>query len=150
PRDEQQSGAQWFLFERGEDYQEIAEAIAPGFFGLQIQCAQCHDHPLAPEIEQRHYWGLVAFFNRGRRVDGREGPRVGESAVGGVVKFADRAGIAGDAEATFLGADPVVPEQRPEKDEANDERDKEKNDAPDPEKYVTHDDQGNELRPPVP
>ncbi len=113
PVGEMDRGAVMFLYERNNKYQDIAEAIAPGFFGVQIQCAQCHDHPLADEIEQRHYWGLVAFYNRGKNVDTDAGPRVGESAVGGFAKFTDLSGMANDAELTFLGTTLIVTESRP-------------------------------------
>jgi hypothetical protein len=51
-----------------------------------VDCAQCHDHPLAREIKQAHYWGLVTAFNRSKNVDGGT-PAVGESARGGFVNF---------------------------------------------------------------
>src|SRR5689334_1503530 len=78
-------GASWFLYERRNEYQAIAEAVAPVVYGTKINCAQCHDHPLAREIKQAHYWGLVAAFNRSKNVQG--GNAVGESAVGGFVNF---------------------------------------------------------------
>jgi mono/diheme cytochrome c family protein len=78
-------GAAWFLFERKNDFQRIAEAVAPVVYGTKIDCAQCHDHPLAREIKQAHYWGLVAAFNRGKNVDASSG--VAESAVGGFMNF---------------------------------------------------------------
>ncbi|MCF7789983.1 MAG: PSD1 and planctomycete cytochrome C domain-containing protein [Prosthecobacter sp.] len=78
-------GASWFLFERKNDFQKIAEAVAPVVYGTRIDCAQCHDHPLAREIKQAHYWGLVAAFNRGKNVDASTG--VAESAVGGFMNF---------------------------------------------------------------
>jgi mono/diheme cytochrome c family protein len=80
------NGAAWFLFERHNQHQQIAEAIAPVVYGTRVDCAQCHDHPLAREIKQAHYWGLVAAFNRSKNVEGGS-PRVGESAVGGFVNF---------------------------------------------------------------
>src|SRR6202040_3515184 len=46
-------GADWFLAEKNNSYQAMAEAVAPVVFGVQIKCAQCHNHPLAWEIEQR-------------------------------------------------------------------------------------------------
>jgi hypothetical protein len=116
PTDESQRGATWFLYERRDNYQEIAEAIAPVFFGVQIQCAQCHDHPLAAEIEQRHYWGLVAFFNRGKNARSKLGPQVSESAVGGYAQFTDLSGASHDNLLVFLDR-PVVEEQRPESDQ---------------------------------
>ncbi len=78
-------GASWFLFERKNDFQKIAEAVAPVVYGTKIDCAQCHDHPLAREIKQAHYWGLVAAFNRGKNVDGSNS--VAESAIGGFMNF---------------------------------------------------------------
>lgn len=81
----ERKGAAWFLFERKNDFQKIAEAVAPVVYGTRIDCAQCHDHPLAREIKQAHYWGLVAAFNRGKNVDGSLG--VAESAVGGFMNF---------------------------------------------------------------
>lgn len=82
PRDQ---GASWFLYERRNDYQAIAEAVAPVVYGTKVNCAQCHDHPLARDIKQAHYWGLVTVFNRGKNVEG--GTAVAESAVGGFVNF---------------------------------------------------------------
>ncbi len=78
-------GASWFLYERKNEYQRIAEAVAPVVYGTKIDCAQCHDHPLAREIKQAHYWGLVAAFDRGKNVEGGTG--VSESAVGGFMNF---------------------------------------------------------------
>ncbi len=81
----ERKGAAWFLFERKNDFQKIAEAVAPVVYGTRIDCAQCHDHPLAREIKQAHYWGLVAAFNRGKNVDASAA--VAESAVGGFMNF---------------------------------------------------------------
>jgi mono/diheme cytochrome c family protein len=78
-------GASWFLYERRNEHQAIAEAVAPVVYGTKINCAQCHDHPLAREIKQAHYWGVVAAFNRSKNVEG--GNAVGESAIGGFVNF---------------------------------------------------------------
>ena len=79
-------GAVWFVFERRNEYQQIAEALAPIIYGTKVDCAQCHDHPLAREIKQGHYWGLVAAFNRSKNAE-NDPPRVAESAVGGFVNF---------------------------------------------------------------
>lgn len=82
-------GAQWFLYERRNNAQAMAEALAPVVFGVQIQCAQCHDHMVAREIKQAHYWGLVAALNRSKNVDTPNGPGVSESAIGGFASFAN-------------------------------------------------------------
>ncbi len=85
PENPDEKGASWFLYERRNDFQAIAEAVAPVVYGTRIDCAQCHDHPLAREIKQAHYWGLVAAFNRGKNIDG--GSAVAESAIGGFINF---------------------------------------------------------------
>jgi hypothetical protein len=85
PQSPEVKGATWFLYERRNNHQEIAEAVAPIVYGTKIDCAQCHDHPLAREIKQAHYWGLVAAFNRSKNVD--DGCEIEEAAVGGFVNF---------------------------------------------------------------
>jgi hypothetical protein len=40
----------------------IAGAAARIFLGLQIQCAQCHDHPYDARWKQEDFYGLVAYF----------------------------------------------------------------------------------------
>jgi hypothetical protein len=141
PAGDANRGAVQFLYERNDKHQDIAEAVSASLFGVQIQCAQCHDHLTAFEIEQRHYWGLVAFFNRGKNVETDHGPRVAESAVGGFAKFTNLSGDASDALLTFLGTDQTVEETRPDGDEKPEDTD---------ELYVTHDDSGTPLETRVP
>ncbi|MEM7232560.1 MAG: PSD1 and planctomycete cytochrome C domain-containing protein [Planctomycetota bacterium] len=88
PEAKEQRGAVEFIRARKEA-KDVAALFAPSVLGLQLACAQCHDHPIAPEIEQRHYWGMVAFFKRSKAVSTPEGPAIAESAVGGYDKFAD-------------------------------------------------------------
>lgn len=126
PGSSEERGAVSFLREARNKHQEIAERASPALFGLRVECAQCHDHPVAPEIEQRHYWGLVSFFSRTTNIDTRSGPGVAESAIGGFSKYADLEGENHDAELVFFDGT-VVPEKRPAEGE------KEK-DAP--EKYL--------------
>jgi mono/diheme cytochrome c family protein len=86
PQTDETKGAVEFLFEKKNEPQQMAEAIAPVIYGTSVACAQCHDHPLAREIKQAHYWGLVTAFNRSKNVEGGE-PAVSESATGGFVNF---------------------------------------------------------------
>lgn len=122
PSDETKRGGNWFLFERNNDHQKIAEAIAPAVFGIRIECAQCHDHMLVDEIKQSHYWGLVAFFNRGKNEHGKSGPQVTESAIGGFSEFADLLGDSTPNRLTFLEVD-TVEEERPGKDKKQSDAD---------------------------
>lgn len=112
PETKAERGAVRFLYDRKDNHQAIAEAVSPALLGLQIQCAQCHNHPLAPEIKQKHYWGMVSFFNRGKNVDTPEGPAISESAIGGFVKFANLKKESQEAVLAFFN-DAVIPESRP-------------------------------------
>ena len=89
PAKPDQRGLVQFLYERQNNPQAMAEAVAPLVFGVQIGCAQCHDHMVAREIKQAHYWGMVAAFNRSKNVDSEAGPGLAESAIGGFVSFAN-------------------------------------------------------------
>ncbi|MBM3966730.1 MAG: DUF1549 domain-containing protein, partial [Planctomycetes bacterium] len=115
PESPDQAGAVWYLFERQDNAQAIAEAVAPAFFGIRIDCAQCHDHMIASEIRQQHYWGLVAFFNRSKNQKTDAGPRINESAIGGFSEFANIQGASSPNLLTFF-ASKTVEESRPEKD----------------------------------
>jgi len=112
PESAEDAGATWYLYERKNEHQQIAESVARGFFGVRIDCAQCHDHPLADEIKQAHYWGLVAFFNRGTNVDTKQGPRISEAAIGGFSNFTNLTGESQPNRLVFLQTDPI-PEDRP-------------------------------------
>ncbi|MBL8889317.1 MAG: DUF1553 domain-containing protein [Planctomycetaceae bacterium] len=84
-----QRGHLWYLYERENKHQEIAESIAKSFFGVDIACAQCHDHLAAEEIKQAHYWGLVGFFRRSTNTQTENGIAIAESAVGGFDDYAN-------------------------------------------------------------
>lgn len=115
-------GAAWYLYARKDKHQDIAEAVSKDIFGVRIDCAQCHDHPLAEEIKQKHYWGLVAFFNRSKNVDTPQGPRISESAIGGFSDFANLQGSSSPNELRFLD-DRYIEETRPAKDVKEEDRD---------------------------
>jgi hypothetical protein len=115
PQRPEESGAVWFLYERNDNAQAIAEAVAPAFFGIRIDCAQCHDHMIATEIHQEHYWGLVAFFNRSKNTKTNAGPRLSESAIGGFSEFANIYGSSYPNLLTFCESK-TIEEPRPEKD----------------------------------
>jgi hypothetical protein len=50
--------------------EKLAGSAAELFLGVQLHCAQCHDHPFA-EWSQRDFWGLAAFFARVKARDQR-------------------------------------------------------------------------------
>jgi hypothetical protein len=50
-----------FYLAVGNTPERVAEAVARGFLGVRLGCAQCHNHPFA-EWTQEHFWGLAVFF----------------------------------------------------------------------------------------
>jgi Protein of unknown function (DUF1549)/Protein of unknown function (DUF1553) len=48
--------------------EKLAGSTARIFLGLQIECAQCHDHPF-DHWKQKDFWGYAAFFARLKQPD---------------------------------------------------------------------------------
>src|SRR4051812_22832678 len=62
--------------------EKLAASSAELFLGLQLQCAQCHDHPAA-HWKQKDFWGFAAFFARVKSRDGRGDMRMAYRLVDG-------------------------------------------------------------------
>ena len=108
--DPNQRGAAHFLASRlqGEKVAQldsIATSVASGLFGVQLQCAKCHDHPFVDEWKQDHYYGLAAFFNRLETKNANGKSTLIEKDVG-EVKFTTRK--KGDKIAVAMFLDSVV------------------------------------------
>lgn len=54
---------QRFFLERAGDSHAIARDLGRVFFGKDMQCAQCHDHPQVDDYLQIDYHGLLAFVS---------------------------------------------------------------------------------------
>jgi len=68
-----QQGETNFLLAHLNDQATPATAVtARLFLGQQVHCMQCHDHPLAQQLKQSHFWSLNAFFKN--TVSGRLAP----------------------------------------------------------------------------
>ena len=61
-----------FYFDRDADPDLLARDIGRLFFGRDLQCAQCHDHPLVDDYLQSEYYGVKAFVNRGVLFDDKK------------------------------------------------------------------------------
>ncbi|MBL8799254.1 MAG: DUF1549 domain-containing protein [Planctomycetia bacterium] len=59
----QRPAAKFYLDRLGEPHL-LTRDISRLFLGMNLQCAQCHDHPLIDHYKQDHYYGLYAFLNR--------------------------------------------------------------------------------------
>lgn len=53
-----------FLKERANELDDITNDTSKLFFGVSINCAKCHDHPLVVDWTQDHFYGMSSFFNR--------------------------------------------------------------------------------------
>jgi hypothetical protein len=54
-----------FYLDRDGEPNLLARDVGRLFFGRDLQCAQCHDHPIVDDYLQSEYYGLMAFVNRG-------------------------------------------------------------------------------------
>lgn len=64
-----------FYLDRGSEPNQIARDIGRVFFGRDMQCAQCHDHPLIDDYKQADYQGLLAFAAPGYVVPVKAGDK---------------------------------------------------------------------------
>ena len=68
------NGATYFTFRWDTSPTNVAAQSARVFMGLQIQCAQCHDHPFT-EWKQEQFHQFAAYFTNIRRRNIREGDK---------------------------------------------------------------------------
>ena len=56
--------ASQFLTSRLGDHDALVRDVSSIFFGVNIECARCHDHPRVERFTQDYYYGLKAYFSR--------------------------------------------------------------------------------------
>jgi hypothetical protein len=61
---EKRPGVDHFLRQRVADTDKMANDVSVRFFGVNISCAQCHDHPYVKTWTQDTYYGMKSFFSR--------------------------------------------------------------------------------------
>ncbi|QDU96579.1 hypothetical protein Pla8534_44000 [Lignipirellula cremea] len=120
-KDENQRRAAYFLAlrVRGGDNDAKIDAltagVASGLFGVQLQCAKCHDHPFVDQWKQDHYYGLAAFLGRTQEHRLESTPAIKERAEG-EVKFVTTEQEEKTAKLMFLDSrvfdEPPPPEDR--------------------------------------
>lgn len=64
----------------------ITSRITRIFLGVQVQCAQCHDHPFTEAIKQKHFWGVNAYLRQVERVGNLP---MGDQATPGPLELKD-------------------------------------------------------------
>lgn len=57
-------GATLFLRSRVRQVDDMTNDTAVLFFGVNVSCAKCHDHPLVEDWKQDHFYGMQSFFTR--------------------------------------------------------------------------------------
>jgi hypothetical protein len=53
-----------FYLDREAEPHAITRDLSRLFLGMNLTCAQCHDHPLVDAYKQDYYYGLYAFLSR--------------------------------------------------------------------------------------
>ena len=118
--DPKQKGSVEFLKQRVNDLDRLTSEISVNFFGVNVSCAQCHDHPLVSDWKQDHFFGMKAFLSR--TFD--NGGFIAEREFG-LVKFKPNKGPEKQATAMFLTGkeidlpnyrEPSAEEQKKEKE----------------------------------
>jgi hypothetical protein len=62
--DVKQKGAADFLRGRVSDADKLTSDVSVVFFGVNVSCAQCHNHPHVKDWTQDHFYGMKAFLAR--------------------------------------------------------------------------------------
>jgi len=93
-KDEERAAAR-FLLDRSAEPHILTRDVGRLFLGVDMQCAQCHDHPSIDDYLQSDYYGIFAFLNRTYLFGSEKGSVVAERAEG-EVEFVS----------VFVGGDP--------------------------------------------
>ncbi|HEY7326650.1 MAG TPA: DUF1549 domain-containing protein [Gemmataceae bacterium] len=86
-----------FLRQRVRDLDKLTAEVSAIFFGVNVSCARCHDHPLVADWKQDHFFGMKSFFSRTYESGGRLAER-----ETGLVKFKTTKGVERQARLMFL------------------------------------------------
>ncbi len=123
-RDKARKSAAEYLRARVKDTDRLTAEVSSTFFGVNISCAQCHDHPLVDDWKQDHFYGMKAFFDR-TFLNGRGNETfLGERGFG-TSRFKTTEGVERPARMMFLtGRKATEPEAG--RDASKDEQKKEK------------------------
>ena len=62
--DPELKAATTFVRVRARELDELTNETSTIFFGVNVSCAKCHDHPLVEDWKQDHYFGMASFFQR--------------------------------------------------------------------------------------
>jgi Protein of unknown function (DUF1549)/Protein of unknown function (DUF1553) len=63
-KDPKTKGAAEFLKGRVVDADKLTNDVSVAFFGVNVSCAQCHNHPHVSDWTQDHFYGMKMFMAR--------------------------------------------------------------------------------------
>jgi hypothetical protein len=101
--DKNQAAAAEYLRRGVADLDRLTADVSSTFFGVNISCAQCHDHPLVPDWKQDHFYGMKSFLSR-TFINGNDDDKsafLGERASG-TIKFTTTEDVEKKARLMFL------------------------------------------------
>jgi hypothetical protein len=80
----------YFLVNRSVD--KLTDSVGQHFLGLQIACAQCHNHPFT-SWKQTDYWGLAEFFSKVNPSNAKNPNKGGDNSKIGVNEGVNRSKV---------------------------------------------------------
>ena len=95
--DPTKKGSAEFLRPKLTDLDKLTADVSVAFFGVNVSCAQCHDHPNVKDWTQGHFYGLKGFFARTYDASGFLAER-----EAGLVKYKPTKGPEAKAKLMFL------------------------------------------------
>src|SRR5471030_1292349 len=101
-KDAKMQGANDFIKTRVKDLNKLIIEASSTFFGVNVSCAQCHDHPHVQAWTQDQFYGMKSFF--ARTVD--SGGFIGERDFG-VVKYIPNKGVEKVSPVIFLAGNKI-------------------------------------------
>lgn len=115
--DENLRPAAKFFLDRKFDIDLITRDIGRVFLGVDLECAQCHDHPSIDGYLQRHYYGLSAFLKRSYVFNDSKSKKkvLGEKAEGDVKFTSVFTSEEGQTDPRVLDL-PAIPDPEPDGD----------------------------------
>lgn len=97
PDEAKTRGASDFLKPKLADADRLTNDVSVAFFGVNVSCAQCHDHPNVKDWTQDHFYGMKSFLARTYDVGGTVAER-----EAGLVRFKPTKGPERQAKLMFL------------------------------------------------
>ena len=84
-----------FYLDRGSEPNLLTRDVGRVFFGRDLQCAQCHNHPLIDDYLMTDYQGMLAIFSAGYEVKIKQGDQE-------ISCYAERSGSDLEFESVFV------------------------------------------------